>query len=120
MPYEREIWLRHVKYACGRVCGIYFISHCDNGAIFHNSRSKLFHIRRKSNISPKNISCNFVLRAHIGATILHPNTKVLDFQGLFVLLWVENTPPSPLYLFPDLMDLNLRLYKKHIERITFL
>ena len=24
----REIWLRHVKYACGRV-GIYFISHCD-------------------------------------------------------------------------------------------
>ena len=30
-----------------------FISHCDEGAIFHNSRSELFHIRRKPNISLK-------------------------------------------------------------------
>ena len=28
-------------------------------------------------------------RRHIGATILHPNTKVLDFQGLFVFLVVK-------------------------------
>ena len=41
------------------------------------------------------------------AILLHPNTKVLDFQGLFVFLGVKNTPLSPLYLFPDLMDLNL-------------
>ena len=27
--------------------------------------------------------------SHIGATILHPNTKVLDFQGLFVFLVVK-------------------------------
>ena len=43
-----EIRLR----ACG---GIYFISHCDEGVIFHNLRSKLFHIRRKSNISLERI-----------------------------------------------------------------
>ena len=47
--------------------------------------------------------------SHIGATILHPNTKVLDFQGLFVFLGVKNIPLSPLHLFPDLMDLNMRL-----------
>jgi hypothetical protein len=38
-----------VKYASRVKCaaareGIYFISHCDEGAIFHNSRSELFHI----------------------------------------------------------------------------
>ena len=31
-------------------------------------------------------SCHFDLQTHNGATILHPNTKVLDFQGLFVFL----------------------------------
>ena len=49
-------------------------------------------------------------RSHIGATILHPNTKVLDFQGLFVFLGVKNNPLSPLHLFLNLLDLNLRLY----------
>ena len=39
-----------------------------------------------------------------------PNTNALDFQGLFVFLGVKNTPLSPLHLFPDLMDLNLRIY----------
>ena len=42
---------------------------------------------------------------------MHPNTKVLDFQGLFVFLGVKNTNISLLYLFPDLMGLNLRLYE---------
>ena len=41
-----------VKCAAARE-GIYFISHCDEGAIFHNSRSELFHIRREPNISLK-------------------------------------------------------------------
>ena len=36
---------------------------------------------------------------HNGATILHPNTEVLDLQGLFVFLGVKNTPLSPLHLF---------------------
>jgi len=27
--------------------------------------------------------------SHIGATILHPNTKALDFQGLFVFFGGE-------------------------------
>ena len=41
-----------VKYAPRVKCaaareGIYFISHCDEGAIFHNSRSELFHIRQR-------------------------------------------------------------------------
>ena len=54
--------------------------------------------------------------SHIGATILRPNTKVLDFQGLFVFLGVENILLSPLHLFPDLLDLNLRLViDKYIE-----
>ena len=45
--------------------------------------------------------------SHIGATILRPNTKVLDFQGLFVFLGVKNNPLSPFHLFTDLLDLNL-------------
>ena len=41
-----------VKYASRVKCaaareGIYFVSHCDEGAIFHNLRSKLFHIRHR-------------------------------------------------------------------------
>ena len=46
-----------------------------------------------------------------GATFLHLNTKVLEFQGLFVFLGVKYNPLSPLHIFPDLMDLNLLLYK---------
>ena len=46
--------------------------------------------------------------SHIGATILHPNTKVLVNQGLFVFLGVKNTTLSPLHLFLNLLDLNLR------------
>ena len=47
--------------------------------------------------------------SHIGATILHPNTKVLEFQGLFVFLGIKNNTLSPLHHFPDLLDSNLRL-----------
>ena len=53
----------------------------------------------------------FVRPSHNGATILHPNTKVFDFQGLFVFLGVKNIPNSPLHLFPDFLDSNLRLYR---------
>ena len=56
------------------------------------------------------VKLHFILRIHVGATILHPNTKVLDFQGLFVFLRAKNTPHSPLHLFPELMDLNLWLW----------
>ena len=44
-----------------------------------------------------------------GATILHPNTKVLDFQGLFVFFRGEKQPLSPLHLFLNLLVSNLRL-----------
>ena len=57
--------------------------------------------------------------SHIGATILHPNTKVLDFQGLFVFLGVKNTPLSPLHLFLNLLDLNLRLYRTFEKSLLF-
>ena len=50
MHFVREIWLRHVKYASGRV-GIYFISHCDEGAIFHNFRKKIISHSALPNIS---------------------------------------------------------------------
>ena len=39
-----------------------------------------------------------------------PYTKVLDFQGLFVFLGVKSTPHSPLHLFLNLLDANLRFY----------
>ena len=52
---------------------------------------------------------HFFEGSQIGATILYPNTKVLVNQGLFVFLGVKYTPLSPLHLFPDLLDLNLRL-----------
>jgi len=35
--------------------------------------------------------------------------QVLVFQGLFVFLGVKNILLSPLHLFSDLLDLNLRL-----------
>ena len=48
--FAREVWLRHVKYACGvwRIC---FISHLIKDQIFHNDRRALFHILRQQNIS---------------------------------------------------------------------
>ena len=64
--------------------------------------------------SPK--TCKHVRGSHIGATILYPNTKVLGFQGLFVFLGGKYNPISPLHLFPDLMDLNLRL-QPQVEKI---
>ena len=44
-----------------------------------------------------------------GATILHPNTKVLNFQGFFVFLGVKNKHSSTLHLLLTLLDLNLQL-----------
>ena len=42
-----------MKYLLRKCEEANFISHCDEGAIFHNSRSELFHIRRQPNISLK-------------------------------------------------------------------
>ena len=55
----------------------------------------------------------------MGATILYPNTKVLDFQGRFAFLGVKNIPLSPLHLFLNLMDLNLRLCEKILNIENF-
>ena len=38
-------------------------------------------------------SSYFVNYTHNGATILHPNKKVLDFQGLFVFLGGKKQHP---------------------------
>ena len=40
MHFVREIWLRHVKCDTARE-GIYFISYCDEGAIFHNFHKEI-------------------------------------------------------------------------------
>ena len=61
-------------------------------------------------------TCKHVRGSHIGATILHHITKVLDFQGLFVFLGVKNNPISPLHPFSDLMDLNLLLYEDALKK----
>jgi hypothetical protein len=37
-----------------------------------------------------------------------PNTKVLDFWGLFVFLGVKSIPLSPLHLCSDLLALKAR------------
>jgi len=60
--------------------------------------------------------CKQTRGSHNGATILHPNTKVLDFQGLFVFLGVKKYPLSPLHLFTDFMDLNTRLYEDALKK----
>ena len=57
--------------------------------------------------------------SHIGATILPPNTKALDFGGLFVFLGVKNTTLSPLHLFLNLLDLNQRLYRTFEKSLLF-
>ncbi len=50
---------------------------------------------------------------------MHFYTNVLDFGGLFVFLGIKNIPLSPLHIFPDLMDLNLRLViENYIEIFT--
>ena len=54
--------------------------------------------------------------SHIGATILPPNTKALDFGRAFRVFGAKNIFLSPLHLFPDLMDLNLRL-QPQVEKI---
>jgi hypothetical protein len=46
--------------------------------------------------------------SHNGAAILHPNTKVLDFGGLFVFLGAKNITLSSLHLFLNLWGLNLQ------------
>jgi len=59
------------------------------------------------------VGANDVLRNDVALRAkgkLHfPNTKVLDFQGLFVFLGGKNTTLLTLRLCPDLLDLNLRL-----------
>ena len=45
--------------------------------------------------------------------------EVLDFQGLFVFLGVKNDPLSPLHLFPDPLDLSLRIYKSILTVKSF-
>ena len=57
---------------------------------------------------------------HNGATILHSNTKVLDFQGLFVFLGVKNTPPFTIAPFLASFGLEPATLRNGIERITFL
>ena len=46
---------------------------------------------------------------HIGATILRPNTKDLDFQGFLRFFGVKSNPLPSLHLFVNRMDLNLQL-----------
>ena len=60
-------------------------------------------------VSVANVVVRFKLGrgSHIGETNLHLNTKVLEFQGLFVFFGVKNNPLSPLHLFLNLLDLNL-------------
>ena len=53
------------------------------------------------------------------ATILHPNTKVLEFQGLFAFLGVKNNPLSTLHLFLNLRDLNPRHFIMKSTEPTF-
>ena len=64
----------------------------------------------------KELRFQIVGATHNGATILHPNTKVLVNQGLFVFLEVKNNSLSPLHLFPDLLGLNPRL-QPQVEKI---
>ena len=54
-----------------------FISHCDKGAIFHNFQRKLFHIRRKPNISLEKLS-ELWYNNEDGEPMI-TNEKLLDF-----------------------------------------
>ena len=82
-----NICFANVKYSLARMWAN-FISHCDEGAIFHNFRKKIISHSASPNIS-LNSRVAFCTANHNGATILHPNTKVLDFQGLFVFLGMK-------------------------------
>ena len=54
--------------------------------------------------------------SHLCSTKRLLYTKALDLGGLFVFLGVKNSPLSPLHLFLNLLDSNLRLViDKYIE-----
>ena len=53
--------------------------------------------------------------SQIGATILHPNTKVLVNQGLFVFLGVKNTPPFTIAPFLEPFGLEPAALREDIE-----
>ena len=79
----------HVKCAAARE-RIYFISHCDEGAIFHNVRSTLFHIRQ----------CRiFRLKCYIYKKLSH--TRQLFLFTLFSYLLKLNRLPSQLNTFSN-------------------
>ena len=70
----------------------------------HHLTEGQYHFEHSENIIPYEAAQmnDVALRAngtehlsHIGATILHPNTKVLVNQGLFVFLGVEYNPIAP-------------------------
>ena len=64
-----------VKYASRVKCaaareGICFISHCDEVAIFHSSRSELFHRERKRTISLNKVSVQNHTQKHLQSQVL--------------------------------------------------
>ena len=61
-----------------------FISHCDEGAIFHNSRSELFHIRRKPNISLEKLTVLFYNKIKKGGVFL-ADSKLRDLSTDFAV-----------------------------------
>ncbi|MBQ7968431.1 MAG: hypothetical protein IJ292_01230 [Clostridia bacterium] len=64
-------------------------------------------------------SCHFKLQAHNGVTILHPNTKVLDFQGLFVFLGGKKQPPFTIAPFLEPFGLEPETYKNILNLYNF-
>ena len=66
-----------------------FISHCDQREQYFTIHEVNYFTFGNAEYFTKFKSCNFILWPHNGATILHPNTKVLVNQGLFVFLGVK-------------------------------
>ena len=75
-----------------------------------------FHTRLRRDFT----SCIFILWTHDGATILHPNTKVLDFGGLFVFFGGEKQPSFTIAPFPRPFGLESVTLWEYVEFIELL
>ena len=85
VKYGFAMWNSYaVKYLLRKCEEANFISHCDEGAIFHNSRSELFHIRRETNISLEKLYVLWYNKATKGGVIM-AESKLRDLSTDFAV-----------------------------------
>ena len=117
-----NICFANVKYSLTRMWAN-FISHCDEGAIFHNSRSELFHIRRKPNISLKaydsEVFRNFVDAFPRGGLLAHHFGSHDRFEPAKCIFWYRFPTESKPWTDSNRHTVNKASKKCRCSRIVY-